>query len=125
MAEQEQFGYKGNYGLELIADYRGCDFSNLTKESLHAFVVALVDFVKMERYGEPMQWEDHSGIPHLDGISEVQFITTSNVVVHALTDGRMYLNLFSCREFEAEDAVKFVKDYWKAADENHQIVTRV
>jgi S-adenosylmethionine/arginine decarboxylase-like enzyme len=126
MSEEEQFGYRGNYGLELIADIRGCDFSNLTRESLGQFLIELVEQVKMTRHGDPLMWEDHSGIPHLDGISAVQFIQTSNVVCHALTITKtMYLNLFSCREFVPEDAVSFTMNYWKADDENHSVIVRV
>jgi S-adenosylmethionine/arginine decarboxylase-like enzyme len=125
MSNEEQFGYRGNYGLELIMDTRGCDFSTLTQDSLKKFIVDLVDYIKMVRHGEPMMWEDHSGIPHLDGISAVQFIETSTVVIHALTlTNTMYINLFSCREFSPEDAIKFCMDYWKASDENHTVVVR-
>lgn len=126
MPEQEKFGYHGNYGLELIADMRGCDFSNLTQETLGEFLIKLVEHVKMVRHGEPLMWEDHSGIPHLDGISAIQFIETSNVVCHALQLPKtMYLNLFSCREFDPEDALRFSMEYWKATDENHSVIVRV
>ncbi len=126
MATEEQFGYKGNYGMELIADIRGCDFSGLTQKTLGDFLIALVEHVKMVRHGEPLMWEDHSGIPHLDGISAIQFIETSNVVCHALNlTSTMYLNLFSCREFDPESALKFTMEYWKATDENHTVIARV
>lgn len=126
MANQEELGYRGNYGLELIVDMKGCDLSGLTQEKLGQFLIDLVDRVKMVRHGEPLFWEDHSGNPHLEGISAVQFIETSNVVCHALPMLKaIYLNLFSCKPFDADDALKFSMEYWGATSENHTIVTRV
>lgn len=126
MADPQELGYKGNYGLELIVDMKGCDLSDLTQEKLGKFLIDLVDRVKMVRHGEPMFWEDHSGIPHLDGISAIQFIETSNVVCHALPMLKaIYLNLFSCKPFDADDALQFSMQYWNATSENHTVVTRV
>jgi hypothetical protein len=126
MTDNHELGYKGNYGLELIVDMKGCDLSDLTCEKLGRFLVDLVDRVKMVRHGDPLFWEDHSGVPHLDGISAVQFIETSNVVCHALPILRaIYLNLFSCKPFDADDALGFCMDYWGASSENHTVVTRV
>jgi len=79
-----EFGYKGNYGLELIIDLKGCDLRDLTRQRLSRFFIELCDRIKMTRHGDPVFWEDRSGTPHLHGISAIQFIETSNVVCHAL-----------------------------------------
>lgn len=121
----DKLGYRGSYGLELIADLKGCDLSGLTRETVGQFLVVLVDHVKMVRYGDPLFWEDVSGIPHLHGISAVQFISTSNAVVHALPLlGAVYINLFSCKEFDAKAAVGFCVEYWRAQSEAHTVVVR-
>jgi hypothetical protein len=126
MQEQQELGYKGNYGLELILDMKGCDLSDLTQEKLGRFLIELVDRVKMKRHGDPIFWEDHSGIPHLEGVSAVQFIETSTIVCHPLPMLKaFYLNLFSCKPFDADDAIKFCMEYWGATSENHTVVTRV
>jgi S-adenosylmethionine decarboxylase len=127
MKEKEQkFGHHGNYGLELVMDLKECDLSDLSIEKMGQFFVDLCDHIKMNRHGDPMFWEDHSDIPHLNGISGIQFIETSNVVCHALPLlNAVYLNVFSCKEFDAEEAIKFCKKYWKASLENHTIVSRV
>jgi len=126
MVDQEKLGSNGNYGLELVADLKGCDLSDLTREKLGRFIIELVDRVKMVRHGDPIFWEDHSGIPHLDGISAVQFIETSTVVCHPLPMLKaFYLNLFSCKSFDADDALRFSMEFWGAASENHTVITRV
>lgn len=123
---KQKFGYKGNYGLELIVDLKACDLSDLSEEKMGRFFVELCDRVNMVRHGVPLFWEDSSDIPHLNGISGIQFIETSNVVCHALPLLKaVYLNLFSCKEFDPNDTLKFCKKFWNASSENHTVLTRV
>ena len=103
--ENTNFGFKGNYGLELIADLKGCDLAELTRSRLAVFFRELCDRIHMKRHGDPLFWEDWSGIPHLHGISALQFVETSNVVCHALPLlPAVYLNIFSCRAFDPKNA---------------------
>lgn len=113
------------YGLELLLDLKGCDLQELTREKLTAYFTQLCELIRMKRHGEPMFWEDHSGIPHLHGISAVQFIETSNVVCHALPLLQaVYINIFSCREFDTEAAKGFSSTFWKAESIVSTVVTR-
>ena len=121
----EEFGYKGGYGLELVADFHDCDLSDLSKEKLHQFMVELCNLIKMKRHGDPIFWEDYSGIPHLHGISAVQFIETSTIVCHPIPMKKaLYLNVFSCKEFDIGDTLEFCKKFWKANDAIHTVVPR-
>ncbi|MEI6280868.1 MAG: S-adenosylmethionine decarboxylase [bacterium] len=123
--KKQKFGYKGNYGLELVIDLKNCDLSDLSKEKMGRFFVELCNYVDMVRHGEPMYWEDYSDIPHLNGISGIQFIETSNVVCHALPLLKaVYVNLFSCKEFEPEGTLNFCKNFWNASSDNHTVVVR-
>lgn len=113
------------YGLELIIDLKGCNLSDLSKEKLAEFFVTLCEKIHMRRHGEPMFWEDWSGVPHLHGISGVQFIETSDVVAHPLPLLKAcYINIFSCKQFDTEMALKFCKEFWKATSAVHTVVTR-
>ena len=123
--EEEKFGYKGCYGLELIVDLKGCNLSDLSKEKLQRFFVELCDLIKMTRHGEPFYWEDTSDIPHLRGISGFQFIETSNVVCHPLPMlNAVYLNIFSCKSFNTDDALKYCVEFWGAISEVHSVIPR-
>ena len=60
-------------------------------------------------------WDDH-GVsreeqqtePHLKGTTAIQFIMTSNIVIHTLDILKaVYLNVFSCKEFDG----KIVKEF--------------
>lgn len=113
------------YGLELLLDLKGCDLRDLTRQKLEDYFVRLCDLIGMKRHGEPVYWEDHSGVPHLHGLSAVQFIETSNVVCHALPLlGAVYLNIFSCKEFGPEVAERFSRDFWGADSVVSSVVTR-
>lgn len=113
------------YGLELVIDLKGCTLENLSQKKIQDFFITLCDRINMTRHGDPLFWEDWSNIPHLHGISAIQFIETSNVVCHCLPLLKaVYLNVFSCKEFDTEDALKFCKEYWEAESEFHTTVTR-
>lgn len=113
------------YGIELIIDLKGCDLSDLSRQKLEDFFVTLCQKIDMKRHGEPLFWEDVSGEPHLHGISAIQFIETSNIVCHPLPLLKaVYINVFSCKEFDTTMALQFCKDFWKATSEVHTVVTR-
>jgi S-adenosylmethionine/arginine decarboxylase-like enzyme len=121
----KELGSCTNYGLELIIDLKGCDLTGLTQKLLSRFFIELCDRICMTRHGDPIFWEDWSDIPHLHGVSAIQFIETSNVVCHALPMLRaVYLNVFSCKEFDAEDALAFCKKFWGATSTVHTVIAR-
>lgn len=113
------------YGIELLLDLKNCDLTDLSQEKLTTFFVRLCDLIQMKRHGEPLFWEDHSGIPHLHGTSAIQFIETSNVVCHPLPMLKaVYLNVFSCKAFDTEVAKRFSMEFWRAESVVYTVVTR-
>ena len=106
------------YGKELIIDLHECDVKYFNKMSLDKFFRELADLTNMElceRYWWtmddcPPEWKD---IPHLNGISAVQFISTSNFTIHTLTDLKcVYLNIFTCKDFDVNAAVHFAREFF-------------
>lgn len=103
-----------SYGKELILDLHGCDSSKFTRKSIKKFFKELCELIDMER--EDLHWWDYKGReeeyekapPHLKGISAIQFIRTSNITVHTLDDLKViYLNIFSCKNFDAKVTLDF------------------
>lgn len=114
------------YGIEMIADLQGCDTALFSQGNLERFFVELCDLIKMKRHGNPMFWIDHSDIRHLKGVSGIQFIETSNVVVHCIElQKSVYINIFSCKEFDVVVAEQFVKDFFKAQSISSTVIDRV
>ena len=114
-----------HYGIELLLDLKGCDLSDSSRQKLADYFAQLCDLIDMKRHGEPLFWEDHSGIPHLHGTSALQFIETSNVVCHPLPMLKaVYLNVFSCKAFDTELAKRFSVEFWRAESVVYTVVTR-
>jgi len=109
------------YGFELILDLHGCDVSKFNRASLDGYFEKLckaIDMQKCERYfwddvGLPPEKRQTS--PHTKGSSAVQFILTSSIVIHTLDLlEAVYVNIFSCKEFDAKVAEKITKEWFRA-----------
>ncbi len=118
------------YGKELILDLHNCDVEKFNKFSLDKFFVELAELTDMElckRYWWtmdecPPEWKD---IPHLNGISAVQFISTSNFTIHTLTDLKaVYLNIFTCKDFDQYKAIQFVKEFFAGKVVSTHVIMR-
>ncbi len=109
-----------HYGKELIIDLHNCDAKRFNRKSLRKYFIQLSDLIDMKRakltwwddYNVPI--EERQTEPHLKGTSAVQFIMTSNITIHTLDLlGAVYINLFSCKEFDAEIVKKFSAEWFK------------
>ena len=109
-----------HYGKELIIDLHNCDPSTFNRKSIKQFFIELCDLIGMKR--SKLSWWDDHGVseeeqqtePHLKGTTAIQFITTSNIVIHTLDLlGAVYINIFSCNEFDAKIAKNFTAEWFK------------
>ncbi len=121
-----------NYGKELILDIHNCDPTTFTRKSIRNYFKKLCDLIDMERC--ELYWWDDYGIPpeeqqtepHMKGTSAIQFISTSNITIHTLDLlENVYLNIFSCKEFDSDLVKKFSEDWFKGKTVNSQIIKRV
>ena len=120
------------YGFELILDLHGCDVGRFTRKSIEEYFVAVCNAIGMER--EDLHFWDYDGIPveerpkeaHLLGTSAVQFITTSNIVIHTLDLlDVIFVNIFSCKEFDRKVAETITKDWFGAKDCRTHFIERI
>ena len=123
---------KKPYGFELIIDLHGCDVSTFNRKSLDAYFAKLCKAIKMkkcERYfwddvGLPEEQKQTS--PHTKGSSAVQFILTSSIVIHTLDLlEAAYVNIFSCKEFDKELAVKITREWFGAKEAITHFIERI
>ena len=119
------------YGYELILDLHGCDPTTFTRASIDGYFETLckaIDMVKCERYwwddvGVPP--EEQQQLPHTKGTSAVQFILTSSIVIHTLDlTGSVYVNIFSCKEYDPETAKRIAVDWFKAETCRQHLIER-
>jgi hypothetical protein len=58
-------------------------------------------------------------------VSIFQFITTSNIVIHALDmTGLVLINFFTCKEFNIEKTIEFSQSFFKSNYASSKIVQR-
>jgi S-adenosylmethionine/arginine decarboxylase-like enzyme len=92
------------WGLLAAIDLHGCDREPLEDpELIRRFVTTLVDAVDMCAHGPVLL--ERFGDGELEGWSAMQFIETSSITVHAdESGGRCFVDVFSCRPFDADRA---------------------
>jgi len=119
-----------NYGKEVVLDIHNCKIDNFNEEGLEKYFAELCDRIDMVRCDLHF-WDSKNMVPvptepHLVGISAIQFIKTSNVTIHTLTDmKRVYLNIFSCKDFEAETVIEVSKKYFGGDIISSTVIDRI
>lgn len=94
-----------SWGYHLIANFTSCDLEKITdEENVRNFSKELVTAIDMVAYGEPQVVNFGTG--NKAGFTLVQLIETSNICAHFCNeDGAVYLDVFSCREFDPQTAI--------------------
>jgi len=120
------------YGKELILDIHNCDESTFNRRSLKKYFKELCTIIDMEPcklcwwddYGLPLN--EQQTLPHTKGTSAIQFILTSNITVHTLELLKnVYINIFSCKEFDEKLAENFTKEWFKGQVVKSTIIERI
>jgi S-adenosylmethionine/arginine decarboxylase-like enzyme len=121
----------GAYGQELILDLHSCDVSRFNRAAIEKFCAELCDLIDMERCD--LHFWDDVGVPEEEqqtdpktrGTSAVQFILTSTIVIHTLDLMKAaYVNIFSCKDFDAAEAAKFTADWFGSTEWTSNVVIR-
>jgi S-adenosylmethionine/arginine decarboxylase-like enzyme len=104
------------WGRELVLDLDGCDPATISdRDALVRFAAELCERIAMTPYGDPIAVRFALDNPDAAGYSLVQLITTSSIVAHFSELRRSaYVNVFSCRDFDTEDAAAFIAEYFGA-----------
>lgn len=120
------------YGKELILDLHECDPAKFNRRDIEKYFVELCALIRMKR--ADLHWWDDYGVPadeqqtepHLKGTSAVQFIMTSNIVIHTLDLLQaVYINVFSCKEFDTESARQFSEEWFKGRTVACHVIERI
>ncbi len=119
------------YGLELILDLHGCNAGRFTRREIEQFCEELCQLIDMDRCD--LHFWDDVGVPREEqqthpktkGTSAVQFILTSTIVIHTLDLMKAaYVNIFSCKEFDTDEAAKFTAKWFGSTNWTANVVVR-
>ncbi len=106
------------YGYSSVIDVVNCN-APFTRERIEDFLAALCKAINMER--EDLHFWDYdddpegydAAEPHLRGISAVQFIKTSSIVIHTLDDFQtVFIDLFSCKDYHEDVVIDVIEDHF-------------
>ena len=112
-----------HYGKHLILGAAGCSEALLDIATMRRFIAELVERIDMRAYGECIVERFGSGIE--TGLSGVQLIETSAITLHTNDASRdLYLDVFSCKTFDEQAALRVVTEYFRPAATDMQVLLR-
>ena len=101
------------FGWQLRLQLSGCDPEVVDNvHAVTAWVGMLIAEIGMKAYGDPIV--DRFGEGDLEGITLVQRLTTSAVVLHCDPPDSAFIDVFSCRAFDPYAATRFSIGYFRA-----------
>ena len=100
------------WGMMAVIDLHGCDPERLADpETIRTFVPVVIEAIGMKAHGPTLL--ERFGEGDLEGWSAMQFIETSSLTIHADEfSGRCYVDVFSCKSFDAELATDIAVRYF-------------
>jgi S-adenosylmethionine/arginine decarboxylase-like enzyme len=116
------------WGYHLVLDCAELDHAAITSyDTIYNFTKRLVNDIDMVAYGEPQIVNFGSG--NKAGYTLVQLIETSNICAHFVPDdgmggNAMYLDVFSCKEYDDQIVIALVKEYFGAKYVRPNYLTR-
>ena len=111
------------YGKHLIASFKRCNQNIIDKQIISEFLHQLAIDVDMQPFGQPIVERFGEGIEI--GISGVQLIETSAITVHTNDMARdLYLDVFSCKDFDADEVLQIVQDRFAPEEYTHKVLLR-
>ena len=100
------------WGYHLILDCSACDVPSIqSRENVYNWITGLVRAIDMEPIGEPRIEYTAAEFPDKAGFTAIQVIVTSSIVAHFVdSTGDVYIDVFSCKEFDNNVVVDTIKN---------------
>lgn len=114
-------------GLHLTMDMHGVStLTDISVPDLYRFLEDLPKAVAMQPVSTPQFVFLDNEPPALPGISASIILAESHASFHTWPEHKyVSLDLYSCRQFDTETAVRFVTDFWQPSGRvNTQVLTR-
>lgn len=114
------------WGKSAAIDLYECDHNRLTsKKLLKEFVLQVIKLIKMQAHGPCHIDRFGNKEENLEGYSAMQFIETSAITVHLDEKwNRAFIDIFSCKNFNEQEAFDFAKRYFNAQEGKLTVLDR-
>ncbi|MBU0532718.1 polyamine aminopropyltransferase [Candidatus Micrarchaeota archaeon] len=129
MGKDENLEKERAWGLLTSLDLHECDPEIVeNEEKLKEYVITLCKMIDMKRYGE-VHAHYFGEDPIVKGYTVYQLIETSMISGHFGLNpggetGYGYIDIFSCKSYDTEEATKFTKEFFKAKTFNKNVLYR-
>ena len=114
------------WGYHLTLDCANCDRALIKSEdNVRKFIKELLVRIDMQPIGDTHVEYTAGEFPDKAGLTAVQIIVTSTIVAHFIdSTGDLYLDVFSCKQFDLETVVDTVKEYFNPEKTRVNYLTR-
>jgi len=118
--------YMNYWGYHLILDCSNCDKSLMTNyANVNNWIRQLVTDIDMSPVGDPRIEYTAGEFPDKAGFTVVQIIVTSSIVAHFVDNlGQIYLDVFSCKQFDPTVVKHSVSKYFNSTRQREYFLTR-
>ena len=97
----------------------------MERYNVQNFLGELVNRIDMQPIGDPWIEYTAADMPDKAGFTAVQIIVTSSIVAHFIdSTGDIYLDVFSCKEFNINTVKEVVREYFKPKNMRTNFLTR-
>lgn len=112
-----------HYGKQLLVNAGSCDQRIREIDTMAKFIAELPARVGMKAFGEAQVYRFGDG--NEVGLSGVQLLYSSAIVIHTNDlECDLYLDLFSCRDFDESDVIDHIVSHFSPKTHDHQVVYR-
>lgn len=113
------------WGMATSIDLHNCNSETIrSEEKIKQFVKELVELIDMKTFGET-QVVHFGEDEKVAGFSMTQLIETSLISGHfANLTNNVYLDIFSCKEYDPKVVAEFAKEFFEAKDYNKKTIYR-
>jgi len=115
-----------SFGPHLTIDLKGCPKELLSDYSLHfEFLKRLPELIHMTPITQPYVFPYEGLIPTDKGITGVAIIAESHLSIHSFEEkGYSFIDIFSCKDFNVDEAIRIILEMFKPADYEINLVKR-
>lgn len=112
--------------MHLVIDGHGCDADELSDaERVRRFLDEFPDRISMTKITVPAVHLYHGPVPEDWGVSGFVIIAESHISVHTFPDrGYVNIDVFSCKEFDADEAMEQVGEFFSMASVRNWVLDR-
>jgi S-adenosylmethionine/arginine decarboxylase-like enzyme len=114
------------WGFHGIFDCSGCALDKIQDaDNIKSWIADLLVAIDMTPIGDPIVTMTGVGMPDKEGYTAVQIIVTSSIVAHFIDETQhIYIDVFSCKEFEPAKVEDTIKQFFAAEKINKILLPR-